>query len=170
MTDMFHYQDVFTNINIPKSGIDLTLQAKDLLDGAHNINWTPDVQTHLSKIVDTSEVSQAFWNFENDAEFTYDRFVITAMSRGLTLAAEHRSFNNATQSFRSSLRIENGGVAMHFIDLSKRGLVGERSTQSELVDKFNDHFVQVTANLGLQRHIQSLHQNESNSATFASAA
>jgi len=170
MTDTIHYQDVFQTINIPETERHFALDAKDLLDSAHGIQWQASVQTHLSKVLDTPEASQAFWEFENDAEFQYDRFVITAMRRGLTLAVEHRSFNRTGDTFRSSIHLENGQTSVHFSDLSRGGRLSERLTHVEAITQFDEQFTRVTANLGLTRRIQDLHQRASDAASFASAA
>ena len=170
MTDRFHYQDVFQTINIPETERHLAFKAKDLLDSAHDIEFAHDIHQYLSKVVDTHEVSQAFWEFENDAEFQYDRFVITAMRRGITLAVEHRSFNRTGDTFRSSLHLENSVASVHFSDLSRGGRLSERLTDPAAMTGFDEQFSRVTANLGLLQHIQSLRQSDNDSASFASAA
>ena len=159
MTDKLRYQDVFQTINIPQTELELALTAKDLLDGVHDTwNDQPELHRHLSRIVDTPEVNQAFWDFENDAEATYDRFAITVMGRGLTLAIEHRKFDASKETFRASMRIENGRSEIYS---------AERNT---IVRPFNEQFAHTLANLGLYSHIRSLRQNESSDAIFASAA
>jgi len=159
MTDMLRYQDVFPKINIPETELHLALTAKDLLDGIHD-RWNdqPELHQHLSRIIDTSEVSQAFWDFENDAEATYDRFAITVMGRGLTLAIEHRKFDAARTTYRATMRIENGNAIVY---------PGEHHNVSR---SFESQFEDTIANLGLYRRVQALRQNDSSEASFASAA
>jgi len=159
MTDMLRYQDVFQTINIPQTELELALTAKDLLDGVHDTwNDQPELHKHLSRIIDTSEVNQAFWDFENDAEAMYDRFAITVMGRGLTLAIEHRKFDASRETFRASMHIGNGQSAIYTAE------------HHNVTRPFNDQFVDTLANLGLYSRIQSLRQNESNEAILANAA
>ena len=173
MTEKLHYQDVFKTIHIPKSERRLALKTKDLFDIVHGEKeWDPSVHEHLSHVIDTHNASQVFWEFEDDDNRLYDRLALTIMKRGLTIALEHRDFNDKAVSIRQSLVISNGGFKVYNSDLGGRALLDQGSATPESIAIFKDNFIETTANLGLRRHIKriSTDQNESDSARFASAA
>ena len=171
MTDRVSYQDVFKTINIPEKERRIALTAKDLIDGAHSIDgWRPEVHQHLSKLVDTPEVTQAFWNYENDEEGLYDRLVITMIGRGLTVAREHRQFDTPRIATRSTLHIGNGTSSVYFSDFRNRGHIGDPETSKQALDIFRRQFSDTIANLGLYHRIHALRQSESDAAILANAA
>jgi len=171
MTDRLHYQDVFKTINIPKTERRLALHAKTLFDVAAGAEpWNPNIYTHLSKTSDTISASQAFWEFENDDDHTYDRLALTIMRRGLTIAIEHRDFDQRDGRVRKSLRIGDGASKVYSSDLLGRLDLG--SSEEADVTSFKENFLQTAANLGLYHRIKHLRgdQNESDAAIFANAA
>ena len=169
MTDTFYYQDVFQNINIPKNERRLAIKAKKLLDGAHAVDgWKPEINKYLSQTIDSSEISQGFWNRNDEKE--YDRFVISVMGNGIRLAIEHRRIEAFSVATRSSIHMENGISKIYFSDLQNLGRISISETSKEAISLFKWQFADTIANLGLHHHIQDLHQNESNSATLANAA
>jgi len=173
MTDRFNYQDVLQTINIPETERHYILEAKELLDSARGVDWNPQMHQHLQRVAENPGVTQAFWEFENDTEFQYDRFVITAARRGLTLAVEHRSFNRTGDAFRSSLHLENTAIGVYSSNLLHSGRLSEKLTDPNSLIQFGEQFTRVTANLGLSEYIRSIrtaNQSESDAASLASAA
>lgn len=171
MTDKLHYQDVFQTINIPKPERRLALKAKNLFDVTNGVEpWNPNVYEHLRKTIDTENASQAFWEFENDNEHTYDQLVLTMMRRGLTIALEHRDFTTNEAPIRKSLFISGGVSKVYVSELRAQHNLGVASEQ--VVTDFKESFFQTTARLGLYtrtKHLQA-DQNESSSDILASAA
>ena len=159
MMEKLQYHDVFKTINVPKSERRLAMKAKNLLDDANGLNDpNPEIFQHLSKVTNQESGAQAFWDFENDAEAAYDRFAITVMGHGLTLAIEHRKFDVARTTFRASMHIENGRSVVY-------------AAERHNVDKvFEAQFIDTVANIGLYSRVQALRQNESSEASFANAA
>lgn len=171
MTDKLHYQDVFTTINIPKPERRLAMKAKNLFDVAVGTEpWNPAVFTHLSRATDSINASQAFWDYENEDGHTYDRLALTIMQRGLTIALEHRDFDQRDARIRQTMLVSQGVSKVYTSDLLGRPDMGETGEQA--VTAFKENFLLTTANLGLYSRIQQLRtdQNESDSAIFASAA
>lgn len=171
MTEKLQYHDVFKTINVPKTERRLALKAKDLLDSANGLNNPdPAVFAHLSRVTNQESAAQAFWDFENDEAASYDRIAITLMRRGLTIALEHRRFDNADNNARQSLILNNGEAKVYTTDLRRGGHMDMGVVSPEAILQFKNMFLETTANLGLYHRIQRLDQNESSSATFASAA
>jgi len=174
MTEKFQYHDVFKTINVPKTERRLALKAKNLLDSANDLNNPdPAVFAHLSRVTNQEGAAQAFWDFEDDEAASYDRMAITLMRRGLTIAIEHRQFDNSDSNIRQSLILHNGEAKVYTSDLRRSGQMDMGVNAPEAILQFKNRFLETTASLGLYRHIQRLdenNQNESSSATFASAA
>ena len=151
----------------------LALKAKNLFDVAAGAEqWEPNIHAHLSKVIDAPQCSQAYWEFENDEDHTYDRLVVTLAQRGLTIAIEHRDFDRIETDYRKSIILNAGRSKVHVSDLVNRGRLDQGSTQRHAISTFKRDFAQVTTNLGLFGHMDesSVDQNESSSAILASAA
>jgi len=174
MTEILHYHDVFTTILVPETERQLALAAKTLLDTANNVNLADRTMSeHLSKVTNEQSAAQAFWDYENDEIARYDRLVITLIRRGLTIAIEQRLFDDASKGYRQSLILNNTKAKVYNSDLRRNGQMDLGSDSAESIQLFKDRFFYTTAHLGLQCYILQLDhtdQNESSSATFASAA
>lgn len=171
MTDKLYYPDVFTTINIPKTERRLAVKAKNLFDVAAGAEpWDPNVYAHLNKVTDDRNASQAFWEYDHEDGHTYDRFVMTMMQRGLTLAIEHRDFDVRGSEMRKSLIIWNGTSTVHTSGITRAELHQSRSEFA--VASFKHDFYEMAARLGLHHHVsrQMGDQNESDAAIFANAA
>jgi len=175
MSEILHYQDAFEKINIPEPERELALIAKNLFDIAHNYDeWNPDVHPHLNRILDTENVAQASWErdeLENNNFRTYDKLALTVMTRGLTIALQHRDLN-ANRLIRTSLVMSDGASKVYVSSMRPDARLSNGSTAEQDIATFKDDFFETAASLGLYAHIQRLSagQNESNSAILASAA
>jgi hypothetical protein len=176
MTDKFYYQDVFKTINIPENERALALKAKNLFDVVLDSKTDAEeaqklaIYEHLQKITDSENASQAFWEFEDDANHSYYRIAVTAMKRGLTIALENRDFDNRDTAIRQTIMISNGISKVYTSDLRTLGTPDNGSTSELVIADFKRNLLDTTAHLGLYHRIQAVHQNESNSANFANAA
>ena len=171
MTDKLHYQDVFTTINIPKTERRLALKAKNLFDIAAGVEpWNPNIYAYLNKTTDSESASQAFWEYENDDEHSYDQLVLTIMRRGLTIALEHRDFTINEVPIQKSLLISSGVSKVYVSELRAQNNLGVASEQA--VTSFKESFFETTARLGLYTYAKHLQadQNESSSDILANAA
>jgi hypothetical protein len=170
MTDMFHYQDVFKTINIPKNERHLLHQSLSLFDSAFGTGkWSP----YLSRTVDNHNASQVFWERDETGARFYDRMVLSALDRGVTIAIEHRDFDVPEQSTRKSLLMGSGALVVFESNLRARGLLDNGSSSAEASHAFKEDFYKVAARLALYRGagIQNpADQNETISAIFANAA
>ena len=178
MSEMFQYQEIFKTLNVHETERQLALQAMHLLDSANGVD-DPELMTYayLSKVVSHSEAGQAFWEYDNNEAATYDRLAITVMHHGLTIALEHRRFDRANEAIRQSLLMARGVSMVYTSNLSRSGSVDHGNSSDIAVQQFKDQFFETTASLELQHQLQRLDeiqleqiQNESNAASFASAA
>jgi len=177
MTEIFQYQEIFKTLNVPKPERRLALRAKNLLDSANGLNESdPMTYAHLSRVVTQTEAGQAFWDYDNTEEKIYDRMAITIMRHGLTIALEHRRFDQSGEATRQSLLMGNGISKVYTSDLMRSGRIDNGDDSEVAVQQFKDHFFQTAATLGLYHQIQRFDQidleqiqNESSEASFASA-
>jgi len=172
MIETLHSQDIFKTITIPHTEHHLAMCAKHLLDGAHQEALDLPIDEHLSRTVTGDQLTQAFWEYQNNEARTYDRLAITAMYNTLTIGLEHRDAHHTDQYIRSSLLMYNGISETYLTDAAAHGHAAMASRSEKSIQTFKQHFFTTTAGLGLSHQIQRLDQtqNESSSASFASAA
>lgn len=175
MNEKLHYPEAFTTINVPKTERRLAVRAFNLLETAFDTEqWNPEVHAHVSKLVDTKDAAQAFWEYENDEAHQYDRFVLSVMRNHMVLGIEHRDFTRRNEGYRTSLSIYNGTSHAYFNDIRRTVHPDRGSSEVDAITAFKGRFFETTANLGLYSHIQNAKgtrtQKESRSANFASAA
>lgn len=174
MTDKLHYPELFKTINIPEQEKHLALGAQHLFEIASGEKeWDPEAFGHMSRFIDTQSASQVFWDFENDDQHHYDRFVLTAMNNLLTFGIEHRDFDDRTVGYRKSMTLSQGFARVYMTDINGSGRFVGMPESEFTVEAFKRDFHATTiANLGLSRFIKrhSEDQNESSSAILANAA
>lgn len=174
MTDKLHYLELFTTINIPEAEKTLALEAKHLFDIAHGVEQgDAAIFSHMNSRSDTENASQIFWDYENDVDYIYDRLAVTIMRKALTVAFEHRDFNDPSVGVRKSLVLSDSGwTKVYATDLQNRGRFDIGSTELFDIQTFKDDLTRTVSNLGLytQAKLRFTPQNESSAVILPNAA
>lgn len=168
MTDMLHYQDVF-HTNIPKTEHDIRLETTHLLGIARHLiapSEDGDITSRFSRSIDTTGISQTFWEIKPSDNSAQRLLAITACGGGVVIGIDRRPTHDQPEAFRKSLH----GFGYVF-DSNHQSEAFHGSGSEKEVQQFFDEFYSTIAAIALhQRHIAGLEtQNDSRSAIFANA-
>lgn len=170
MTDNLHYQDVFQT-NIPKTEHDIRLQTTYLLGVARHQSEPMgefDLTSRFSRVVDSAEISQTFWEIPPAEGRAQRLLAVTAYkSGGFVVGLDRRPTHDQPKAYRKSLHSFN-----YVFDSDPQSAAFNGTSNEREVQRFYDEFYGTIATIALhQRYVTALEsQNESNLAVFANAA